>query len=282
MNIEIIIAIVLGMFFAGLLGYAVIRLYKNVSRSRDDLRQHIDRSLRKNLDAFAKSYSHHKDLYQRVKDLEARISKHDTTIYKQIEAYIKLRDIVGKDILAKAEPLRGYALSPDALLALVRYVQQAKPKNIVEFGSGVSTMVLTSVAASYGGKVTSFDNEELFASKTRKTLMGADNITVLTRPLTKQKFGKRTYSWYSVMDEDLPTTVDLVIVDGPPESVQDEVRYPALPRLVGRMPKGSRLYLDDSNRKAETNIVNKWLKQFPDFELVNVDTEKGLAVLTRN
>lgn len=39
------------------------------------------------------------------------------------------------------------------------------------------------------------------------------------------------------------------------------------------------VYLDDADRPDETEIVKRWLREFPDSSLETVDTEKGTAIL---
>ena len=66
-------------------------------------------------------------------------------------------------------PMRGWAASPDFLLPLAREVLRSKPLNIVECGSGSSTVVLAICVKRNGmGHVFSLDHDAQFADATRR------------------------------------------------------------------------------------------------------------------
>lgn len=177
-------------------------------------------------------------------------------------------------------PTRRWAASPDILKQLTTYALQARPKLIVECGSGVSTIVLARCAQLNGaGHVYTLEHLPEAAEQTRRNLRqhGLEEfVTVLEAPLRNYELGGQTWSWYST--EGLPEGgIDMLFVDGPPATTQSLARYPAGPLLLARMTPGAAAFLDDANRSEEKQIVERWAREFPTFRRGQLDCEKGCA-----
>ena len=75
--------------------------------------------------------------------------------------------------------------------------------------------------------------------------------------------------------------IDFLIIDGPPSKGSHYARYPAIPLLFDKLSKDAIIILDDSKRKMEQEIVEKWKKEFDCFNFEYLDNDKGLYILRK-
>jgi hypothetical protein len=160
---------------------------------------------------------------------------------------------------------RGWAGSPDFLLKLVELVATGSPKYIVEFGSGVSSIVLGAAMKKFSqGKVDSFDHHKDFRYNTNQLIEvnGLEEVVrIYFSPLKNYIFQEHEWQWYDVTEiNNIESNIDLLIIDGPPRSIQKRSRYLALPILFDRLSKISTVVLDDSNREDEKQVIEDWNK----------------------
>ncbi len=234
----------------------------------------IDEVLRR-LESLEQSVKAQSASVQRVSDRSTR------QIYAQLEALIGLyRDIDG---LPSIPPLRQWAISPDSARELVRVVRAANPKHVVECGSGASTVMLGHLAiAGQVGRITSLEHEPLWYEATRTRLRDAgiaDEVELVFAPLTERTVGEDVATWYDI-DVATLDPIDLVIVDGPPQSIGPMARWPAAPLLLDRCAPGCLFVLDDYIRDDEQAIADRWRAELPIELFRRIDTvEKGLAIL---
>lgn len=183
--------------------------------------------------------------------------------------------------------MRGWAASPDVLRSLAQRILDDPPEVIVEFGSGTSTIVMALAAKRAGhGHVFSYDHEPTYAEQTRRTLDAhglADWATVTDAPLVPITDSKLLVdggpsTWYAIRE--LPDSIGLVFVDGPPHDSAELARYPSLPAVASHLVGGSTLLLDDADRPQERSSVGLWQARFPHANFSNLATEKGTAVVT--
>lgn len=200
---------------------------------------------------------------------------------RNTEALIYLHDLLHPNI--QLPRLGGYALSPAKALVYTRLIMDAQPKNIVEFGSGSSTILAAHILKQNGeGKVISFEHDASYAEITRKQLKDLnleDFADIIHAPLEQQQINDNSWLWYKVDDDWLPDRIDVLFVDGPPKSTQQMARYPAFPRLAERMHQGTYLILDDANRKDEKRIIEQWLSHEKKLEHVSWIVEEDIEVL---
>jgi predicted O-methyltransferase YrrM len=181
-------------------------------------------------------------------------------------------------------PTRGWAASPDFLLEIARYAQDAKPRIVVECSSGTSTIVLARTLQLNGhGHVYSLEHEPAFAEMTRAHLKRYGLLayaTVLDAPLTPHPLRNENWPWYDISQ--LPHEgIDMLVIDGPPMKTRGHARYPAGPVLFPRLSADAAVFLDDAARDDEKNILLWWGAEFPDLALSTPFTEKGCAVLRK-
>ena len=216
----------------------------------------------------------------RIEDIANTETKN---LYKEIQAYHELVRLIRPN--GPLPLLRDWAASPDFLLQVAKYVLEEKPVRILECSSGASTLVLARCCELNGvGRVYSLESERKYADVTRGELIRhgvAGFATVVDAPL----IGIGTdggAKWYAL--DELPheyRNVDLLVIDGPPAGAQAMARYPALPLLIDRLAETCSIFLDDANRPGERATLEKWKREYPEFDVNIMSMEKGAAHLSR-
>ena len=190
-----------------------------------------------------------------------------------IEARQELSAAVGINKLTKL-PLKlgGWAITGQFLQYLVEEIYLREPQLIVECGSGTSTIVTAACLKDIGkGKVLSLDHEPYFAKKTRKLLAveGTEEFAqVVTAPIKTYDIKGESWKWYGIDFEELINSpIDILVVDGPPSTLQSRSRYPAVAVLKKYLAEDCLILLDDGERQDEKTIAKKWADE------LNVDLE---------
>jgi predicted O-methyltransferase YrrM len=211
--------------------------------------------------------------------VRALLSRSFENHFRQLEALVGIHlDLVLKKSLP---PTRAWAASPDFLREIELHALHARPKVIVECGSGVSTVILARcMQLNEAGHVYSLEHLPEFADKTRWDLRRhglEDWASVLTAPLRRYELRGETVIWYSF--EKLPQIeIDMLLVDGPPEETGKLARFPAA-LLFDRLKPGGVVFLDDANRDDEKTALRLWAQEFTDFRQERRNCETGCAVL---
>lgn len=203
--------------------------------------------------------------------------------YRQIEALFFLFSTL--KVRHPLPPMRVWAVSPDFAGIAVSLVREHRPKCVLELGSGVSTLVTAyALEENKEGIVVSLDHDGRFAAISTANVAkhGLQKIaTVIHAPLKEVAIDGKSWLWYGLDQVRNLGTIDMLIVDGPPNATQRLARYPALPVLFPLLSKDAVILLDDAYRADETEIIRLWLKKFGEFKLEQLDAEKGAAVLRR-
>ena len=171
----------------------------------------------------------------------------------------------------------GWAGSPDLLWALAEQVRRQRPKLIVEFGSGLSTLVMARVLArdGIGGRLISFDHNDGFAELTRRRLAGLGLAAeVHAVPLEEAARWGYAGEWYAA--DDLPRGIELLVIDGPPAWLNEGARGAAGPALFPLMAPGGVILLDDAERDGERANAERWRAEFPHIRFEMLPSHKGL------
>jgi predicted O-methyltransferase YrrM len=171
----------------------------------------------------------------------------------------------------------GWAGSPDLLWALAEQVAQQRPRLIVEFGSGLSTLVMARVLqqGGIGARLISFDHLESFAELTRWRLAGL-GLAAEVRSVPLEDAARWGYAgeWYAA--DDLPGAIELLVIDGPPAWLNEGARGAAAPALFPRMAPGGVILLDDADRDGERANAERWRAEFPHIRFELLPSHKGL------
>lgn len=206
------------------------------------------------------------------------------TVNRQLQGYVAMAAVLGD-----AQPLPqldGWTLSPDNGAELVRQIYEKRPSVLVELGSGSSTIIAAALMEKLGsGHIYSVEHESAFADQTRGLVARAGlahRVMLIEAPLTEVSVGGTTVEWYDPnMLEQLPESIDLLLVDGPPERSSEMARYPAFPMLKARLGESAVVLLDDARRRDESRILKRWGAENPDWEFRMERTSAGIGIGTR-
>jgi len=217
----------------------------------------------------------------RLEEVLAHADGESSQLFGQIQAFHALISLISPR--KPLPPLRGWAASPDFLFHIASYALATRPKVVVECSSGASTVVLARCCELNGmGHVWSMEHDPVYASKTRKLLEDHGLLawaTVVDAPLTKNP-QTGFAPWYATDGLTIADgSIDLLVIDGPPQNSAPLARYPALPVLNAKLSADCAIFLDDADRPAEQAIVSRWIKEFPHFSLQRLNAEKGCAML---
>ena len=149
------------------------------------------------------------------------------------------------------------------LKLLVDHIEANKPRLVVEFGTGASTLVLArALQRAGGGTLISFDQHDDFVDATRQWLadygLDADLRAAPLRPSPDGWPGL----WYD--HGPLPSGIELMLIDGPPWVVHPLTRGAAA-SLFDQVALGGTVMLDDAARPGERLVARRWRKLRPDF-----------------
>lgn len=144
-----------------------------------------------------------------------------------------------------------WALSASALTALIPQIRSRGLKTIVELGPGTSSVVLAH--AGLDAQMFGLEHDERFVRSLTAlfALHGMTDYHLIHAPLDGR--------WYDPHALDrLPSHIDVLIVDGPPNWRGTGNRAPAWPTLKGRMSSGGLVLVDDTARADERRMVRRW------------------------
>jgi predicted O-methyltransferase YrrM len=195
-------------------------------------------------------------------------------VYHQFEAVEQLLPLL--KLSAPLPPSRGWAASPDFLLSLAHITKRVKPRLTVELGSGISTLVL---AKSGAKKIISLDHSQEFGSQTREMLASHGFRGVEIRIHDLQTYAGK-YKWYAKSTLKGLAKIDLLVIDGPPSSINPDARYPALEHLVPLLSPKATIVLDDVYRDEERKLADAIVKALPNHVMTILSHEKGTAVIS--
>lgn len=183
---------------------------------------------------------------------------------------------------AQVPPDGGWVAGADFLLLLARQVLTQKPGLVVEFGSGVSSVVIAACLQLNGdGRLLSFDHDEGFAELTRRRLRRAGLAAEVQAAPLRPGLAGYGGSWYG--HGELPDGIDLLVIDGPQawRQGQEESRGSAAPAAFAKLAPGAVVLLDDAARAGEQRVAARWRAEFPEISFGAAETQKGVLIGTR-
>lgn len=165
------------------------------------------------------------------------------------------------------------------LLLIANHILAARPRTIVEFGGGSTTLIAAKALSMIGGgRLVSFDQEPSFAAETKAALerqgLEAEIHAVPLKPAPPGYPGR----WYA--HGPLPDVIDMLIVDGPPWFVHPLGRGTAS-SVFDQISPGGVVFLDDAARPGERLVARRWRAERPDFDFDHVSGAAGTLIGTR-
>lgn len=224
-------------------------------------------------------------VYRQLLDALVRFQREPTVNYRQIESLFSL--FAALKIDHPLPPMRAAAVSPDFANTLICLIREARPRIVLELGSGLSTIITAYCLRQSGqGRIVSLEQDAHYALVSEKALAmrGLQGwATVAHAPLCPMTINGRSWLWYATAPIQTLPSIDLLIVDGPLQEKQPTrlIRYPALPALFARLSPDAVIVLDDCDRPDERRVVEFWLKEFSGLAAERVPSEKGTIILRR-
>lgn len=232
--------------------------------------------------------------------LGQHVTKCSRDIEETCQAAIELQKLSG--INHSLLPYSPYTMSAGNLLQLASLVQSEKFDLIIEFGSGVSTLVVAGAdkaSAHSARRLVSFEQSEAILNKTY-SLLGDNNldeyVELCCTPLITNEYrlseesSGTFYDCRKKLDELCEKYAEnvfniLVIVDGPDvDPFDSDVRYAAFPLLLDCFKNHTlTFFLDDSKRKSEQGVLAGWKEEAARREIraeyEDIHTSRGAAIV---
>ena len=165
-----------------------------------------------------------------------------------------------------ALPWTSSAPRPGLLRCLLNDIRINRRDTIVEFGSGLSTLVIGGALDPQAQRLISFEHHEEWAKYVSEQLEAqglAGHCKIIHAPLALCEYSMDASAWYDIdiVHESLESLkVDVIVCDGPPaySADQEMARYPAIPVLHAFLADRFSVYLDDIDRTGERKIAKLW------------------------
>lgn len=223
-----------------------------------------------------------KGIITKVKAFNNLINNAEYVNNLQIDTYCDnlLYNLQGNTYL----PRTAMSLRPYALSYLLNEITINNRTNIIEFGSGISTIFMARLAFQnkIELKILSVDDDDNWINKLNE-ILSKENLTKYVQfvyaPL---KLNDNNYEWYNenIIDKSYNNQkFDLVLIDGPkayPKG-KSHIRYGALPYIYQKLKNEFIVFLDDANREGEDQIIKKWQTEFD----LQFNIEKNLAIAVK-
>lgn len=152
---------------------------------------------------------------------------------------------------------------------ILQQIELRKPKNVLDVGSGTSTILLAAMSEKMGFKVTSVENlpstVAYLADFVEQRNMGS-NLTLHQCGFKSGRYPNGdSYRWYNIDLSNNADVFDFVIIDGPMGSIVG--RNGAIPQIANHLAGNHLIILDDSQRDHELACVAEWQKHFPNLQV---------------
>lgn len=229
--------------------------------------------------------------------IDSTIKKELSNAIKQIEAFIGMQSYFSSGDLPMINPERHtWPISPDFGLYLIELLETRNYNLVIEFGSGISTVVVAKAIAKMAKQAAtagaaefiSFDHLEKFYKETLVRIQKAkveQYARVIYAPLKEIELNGQVAAYYDCA-ETLTELAQrhpsnglrvLVIVDGPPAATGKNARYPAGPLMLAHFAGATiDLLLDDYIRDEEKEIARMWSAEITAAGLQFTATESKL------
>lgn len=211
--------------------------------------------------------------------LEVAIQKNTTNVIRQIQSFVGMQEYFATGVLpAFNSEAHSWPVSADFALCVMQRVVLEQYDLVIEFGSGMSTVVLAKTLAlraerdsSLKTHFVSFDHLEPYYQQTLGYLKQSgveEFVQLILAPLHDWPAADgQVYPYYSCQ-EALAQIVKqgtkaikriLVVVDGPPAATGPHARYPAGPIVMQYFPNAQVDFLmDDYIRQDEKDVAKQW------------------------
>lgn len=220
------------------------------------------------------------DLIRVRRHLETVVKSNSSNAIRQVQSFSGMQEYFATGVLpAFHSEAHSWPISADFALCLIQRLVLERYDLVVEFGSGMSTLIVAKTLAAikeHDEKIqtqfVSFEHLESYFQQTLAHLQQANfdkNVQLILAPLANwQAADGQTYPYYSCQvtlaelakQKQVSRKRILVIVDGPPAATGPQARYPAGPLLMEYFPDAYIDFLmDDYIREDEKQVAKHWL-----------------------
>jgi hypothetical protein len=149
--------------------------------------------------------------------------------------------------------------SDTSYLSAIIYNTKKGRLNILECGSGLSTIVMGIVGDIYQNKIIVLEHHKTWFHKLNEKLkeLNIKSVELHFTPLKSYD----NYEWYDISRLKNEMKYDIVICDGPPAQTKGG-RYGLLELMDKNINKKGLILLDDFMRSEEKEIVKSWVNHF--------------------
>ncbi|WP_169517110.1 class I SAM-dependent methyltransferase [Azohydromonas australica] len=237
------------------------------------------------------------ELVQVREQLADAMKRESHNVVQQVEAFLNLQSLWSGQG-TPMPPLHGWPVSSDIALHLAELLRTERYDQVIEFGSGSSTLIIARLQQQLGGgRLLTFEHLSKYHEQTTALLQRGglkESVDLQLAPLASRGGANgREYRYYDC-DTALARTAQalrgvsapklLVFVDGPPAATGAMARYPALDAVLVHFPAAAlHFLLDDYGRQDEKDIVKTWEADLRRAERAYVHTslpmEKGASML---
>jgi len=162
------------------------------------------------------------------------------------------------------------------LWRIVEAIERLRPRQVVELGCGASTLVVAkALELNGGGLLTSYDQHPDFVEATARWL-GSHGLDANMRhaPIVEDPT-TWAHCWYDL--NGVPPEIDLLVIDGPPWTLNPFIRGRA-EQLFESIVPGGIVLLDDAARPGERVVAARWRRDWPNFRFTLLPGAKGTLV----
>ena len=203
--------------------------------------------------------------------------------FQQIQALLSLFNTLKINNLMPL--MDDISTSADFCKVLASIILNKPPEIIVELGSDPSTLVMGYALKKAGkGKLISFEHNRHKLENINKEIKnhGLGNFCqVIYAPLTDVKIKTRNFQWYNPKYFAKIRNIDLLVVGGPVDLTQKQVKYPAMHYLYSKMRAGSHILMDNVKKDGGDEIIKKWLNEFTSLEYEFMDNKYEIGILKK-
>jgi hypothetical protein len=235
--------------------------------------------------------------------LEKTVKSEMHNAAQQLEAFLGIQNFLNNG--ESLPGMHGWPISPDFALYIIELIDKNDYDLILEFGSGTSTVIIAKALCQidrqqHGKQATvhvAFEHMEQYYSQTKTDLKRSDvldTVRLILTPLTPYTAPNgKTYSYYACHSalQELAESFSqtnlkiLMIVDGPPSSVGQHSRYPAVPSVLDKFSSSHiDVLLDDYIRVDEKETALAWLNDIENHGLsakkITRKMEKDACLIT--
>ena len=179
-----------------------------------------------------------------------------------------------------------YMIGPDVLLLCLDHILGKENLVVLECGSGISSVVIGYALQKNGsGRLVSVEHSEQYARQSRANIQRhglEDIVEVVHAPLESYSLDGGEWQWYSTqaLQQHITAGINVLLVDGPPGTLQRESRFPAMPLLRQHLSDDAIVIVDDYKRDEEKKVVERWNGLYGEIAVENYyHCLKGAALL---